>query len=273
MGNSKYLLNNEQEKTATPQLVYASHSKFENDWPSLPHTHHFVELFYVVNGSGRFLIEEEEYPIRKDDYVIINPNVVHTEISSQKEPLEYITLSVKGTSFRFMDLKNHIIFNCQRTQSDLMFYMQAILSELADQNAAYEMICNDLLEVLIIKLIRHSGFSFDTKKEMPTTIECQKIKRYIESNYMHNITLDTLAEHSNMSKYYLVHAFTKYYHCSPINYLSTIRIQASKELLLNTDYRIAEVASLSGFTSQSYFSQCFLKECQMTPSAFRREKS
>ena len=34
------------------QLRYISISKYEGDWQSLPHTHHFSELFYVLRGEG-----------------------------------------------------------------------------------------------------------------------------------------------------------------------------------------------------------------------------
>ena len=44
----------------------------------------------------------------------------------------------------------------------------------------------------------------------------------------------------------------------------------SKELLATTDYSITEVAQSSGFSSQSYFAQCFLKHCRMTASAYRK---
>ena len=38
----------------------------------------------------------------------------------------------------------------------------------------------------------------------------------------------------------------------------------------STDYSITEVAQLSGFSSQSYFAQCFQKYCRMTASAYRK---
>ena len=85
-----------------------------------------------------------------------------------------------------------------------------------------------------------------------------------------DITLDTLAEVSHLNKYYMVHAFTRQFGCSPINYLCEVRIKASKELLATTDYSITEVAQSSGFSSQSYFAQCFLKHCRMTASAYRK---
>ena len=61
------------------QLRYISISKYEGDWQSLPHTHHFSELFYVLRGEGAFYIENEKVPVKTDDLVIINPYVEHTE--------------------------------------------------------------------------------------------------------------------------------------------------------------------------------------------------
>ena len=98
----------------------------------------------------------------------------------------------------------------------------------------------------------------------------EKIKRYIEANYIQNITLDSLAELSHLNKYYMAHAFTLHYGCSPIRYLCQTRIEASKELLANTDYSITEVAQYAGFSSQSYFAQCFSKSCGVTASAYRK---
>lgn len=270
MGTSRYLLENTSTETIDGKLLYVSHSKYENDWPSLLHTHPFTELFYVKGGKGTFLIEEKEYPIQEDDFVIVNANISHTEKSSGDMPLEYVTIGVENLIFSFEGNKEHIIFSCKNEQRDLMFYMTTMLRELTDKNRDYERICQNLLEVLIIRLIRRTNFAFEIEPSIQSSRECLKLKRYIESNYMNDITLDSLAELSHLNKYYMVHAFTKYCGCSPINYLCRIRIQASKELLENTDYSITEVAHSSGFSSQSYFAQCFLKSCGMTASAYRK---
>ena len=88
-------------------------------------------------------------------------------------------------------------------------------------------------------------------------------------NYPQDITLDTLAEVSHLNKYYMVHAFTRQFGCSPINYLCEVRIKASKELLATTDYSITEVAQSSGFSSQSYFCtvlpEALPDDCQRLP--------
>ena len=70
-------------------LANASSSHYEEDWPSIPHTHAFTELFYVSEGSGEFLIENQHFSIKKDDLIIVNPHIQHTEISLSASPLSY----------------------------------------------------------------------------------------------------------------------------------------------------------------------------------------
>mgnify|MGYP002509616260 CR=1 FL=1 len=269
-GTSIYPINRRAEEAAPNRLLYITHSRYENDWHSQPHIHPFAELFYVKDGAGSFLVEDKKYAIQKDDFVIINSGVSHTEISSPDMPLEYITLGVEGLSFSFKENKDHIIFNCSKENKDLLFYMDAMLEEIEQKSTDCEHICQNLLEVLIIKLIRRTDFAFEVTPSLQISKECIKIKRYIEANYVQDITLDSLAKLSHLNKYYMAHAFSMYCGCSPIRYLCQTRIKASKELLANTNYSITEVAQYSGFSSQSYFAQCFLKSCGLTASAYRK---
>lgn len=270
MANSRYLLEQTSSEAVGGKLIYVSHSKYENDWPSLLHSHPFAELFYVKSGQGAFLVEDDNFPLKKDDFVIVNANTSHTEFSSGDDPLEYVILGVEGLNFSFEGNKEHIIFSCGNDQRDLLFYMNVMLHEMTEKSRGFERVCQNLLEVLIIRLIRRTNFAFEVEPAIQISRDCLKLKRYIEANYMSEITLDTLAEISHLNKYYMVHAFTKYCGVSPINYLCQIRIQASKELLTHTDYSITEVAHSSGFSSQSYFAQCFQKSCGMTASAYRK---
>ena len=66
--------------------------------------------------------------------------------------------------------------------------------------------------------------------------------------------------------------FYEYVGTSPINYLMETRLAASKELLLSSSRSIAEVASSTGFSSQSYFSQIFRKNTGMSPLQYRKLK-
>lgn len=270
MGITRYQLGTEGAEAVSGKLLYVTYSKYENDWPSLPHAHYFTELFYVKKGSGYFMVENRHCPIKEGDFVIVNANISHTEFSDGAQPLEYIILGVEGLGFSFEGNKEHIIFGCGKDSSSFLFYMDSMLQELEEKNRGYELVCQNLLEVLIMKLIRRTNFAFEVIPSLKISRECIKLKQYIEANYTQDITLDVLAEISHLNKYYMVHAFTKHFGCSPISYLCDIRIKASKELLASTDHSITEIAHSSGFSSQSYFAQCFQKSCNMTASAYRK---
>ncbi len=270
MGTSIYPLPRSAGETIQSKLLYITHSRYENDWPSQPHIHPFVELFYVKDGSGSFLFEDEEYPIVKDDFVIVNAGISHTEISSPSAPLEYVTIGMEGQSFALEGKKDCMIFNCENSRKDLGFLLTAMLSEMEEKNRDYEVVCQNLLEILVIRLGRRMNFALEEAPRIQVNKECIKIKRYIDANYTQNITLDSLAEFSHLNKYYMAHAFTLHCGCSPIQYLCQARIKASKALLASTDYSITEVARYSGFSSQSYFAQSFLKSCGQTASAYRK---
>ena len=253
-------------------LLNASSSRYEGDWPSIPHSHAFTELFYVRDGRGEFLLEDKIYPISKDDLIIVNPHINHTESSKGTPPLSYFTVGVEGVCFSFNDQKEYRIFNCRKKETDLLFYFNSLFQELDKQSEGYEKICNYLLHILILQLQRITDSPFELITAQHPSKECAYIKRYLDSNYSENITLDHLSALSHLNKYYLSHEFTKYYGISPMNYLSRKRIDVCKELLENTDYGISDIAHLVGFSSQSYLSQSFRKSCGMTAGTYRKLK-
>lgn len=253
-------------------LLNASSSRYEGDWPSIPHSHAFTELFYVRDGQGEFLLEDKIYPISKDDLIIVNPHINHTEISKGTPPLSYFTVGVEGVCFSFNDQKEYRIFNCRKKEADLLFYFNSLFQELDKQSEGYEKICNYLLHILILQLQRITDSPFELITAQHPSKECAYIKRYLDSNYSENISLDHLSALSHLNKYYLSHEFTKYYGISPMNYLSRKRIDVCKELLENTDYGISDIAHLVGFSSQSYLSQSFRKSCGMTAGTYRKLK-
>lgn len=253
-------------------LLNASSSRYEGDWPSIPHSHAFTELFYVRDGRGEFLLEDKIYPISKDDLIIVNPHINHTEISKGTPPLSYFTIGVEGVCFSFNDQKEYRIFNCRKKETDLLFYFNSLFQELDKQSEGYEKICNYLLHILILQLQRITDSPFELITAQHPSKECAYIKRYLDSNYSENITLDHLSALSHLNKYYLSHEFTKYYGISPMNYLNRKRIDVCKELLENTDYGISDIAHLVGFSSQSFLSQSFRKSCGMTAGTYRKLK-
>ncbi len=282
MGNTRHRIDNEKPSAfGQARLLYVSTSKYEGDWQSILHSHPFSELFYVINGQGAFLAEGSEFPVKQNDMVIINPHVQHTEKSLPGAPLNYIVLGIEGLSFSFGRLATaragvssqptpDTVYKHNMSKTNVYSYLNSMLEEITEQQEDYEAVCQNLLEVLLICILRSGSLSVVPDNSRLLNRECTQIKNYLDANYSEDITLDTLSALTHMNKYYLAHTFTKYMGLSPINYLLQKRIQEGKSLLESTSYSIAQISDLLGFSSQSYFSQAFRKATGMTPMQYRK---
>ena len=167
---------------------------------------------------------------------------------------------------------SYAIFNCRENRERMVTLLHMLLAEADRSLDGCETVCQDLLEVLLIWLVRCTTLSLQLE-EAPRTEnrECAEIKRYLDTNYREDISLDRLAEIAHLNKYYLAHTFQKEYGVSPITYLNRRRIEESKYMLGNTGYSLAQISELMGFSSPSYFSQCFRKSEGLTPNEYRRQ--
>ncbi|GAA0419481.1 MAG: AraC family transcriptional regulator [Bacillota bacterium] len=256
------------------KLLYITHSEYDRGWHSTKHTHHFTELFYIVKGKGSFLLSNHEIPVKENDLVIINPNVEHTEKSNLYDSLEYIALGIEGLTFAHVKENSSQmgLYTYQGDRENILFYLHSLLNEVQQGNEEYEVICQNIIEILMVKLRR--GKMLEIQKTEPKNINkaAAFIMYYINQNYREPITLDTLAEIGHINKYYLAHTFKKDMGISPIEYLNQVRIREAKILLDTTDYHIGNIAEFTGFSSQSFFTQAFKRATNQTPSAYRRQR-
>ncbi len=283
MGNTRHKIENVNKSVfAQSRLLYISTSKYEGDWQSILHSHSCSELFYVVSGNGFFVAEGEEFPVGKNDMVIINPHVEHTEKSWSTSPLEYIVLGIDGLVFSFeniasaqegisVETASGAVYKYNLQSSNVYAYLNIMLEEALHKEENFEEVCQNLLEVVLICMLRNDNLTIVNNNNKILNRECVQIKNYLDANYSEKITLDTLAAFTHMNKYYMAHAFTKYTGLSPINYLIQKRIQEGKALLESTNYSIAQIATMLGFSSQSYFSQAFKTTTGKTPIRYRNE--
>ena len=154
---------------------------------------------------------------------------------------------------------------------ELMACLHLMLQEVYDTLPGCEDACRHLLEVVLIRLERQRGLSFaDESAGSRASRECDLVRRYIDNHFKENLTLDQLAQMAHLSKYYLVHAFRREFGASPISYLIGRRIEESRFLLRETDHTLSLIAQILGFSSLSYFSQCFRRVEGVSPMEYRK---
>ena len=276
MSRSHYTVDKNLSYTirGTATLLNVASAKYGGDWHSVPHTHNHVELFYIIGGKGQFLINDQLYPVNTNHLVIINPNVIHTEVSLNAQPLEYIVLGVDGIELSISGTSNGQFCILDHFESlDMASCLRNILREMEMKQPGYEDVCQAFMEILIIRLMRSTGLSLPSETSaVSTNRQCAAVRRYIDLHFKEALTLEQLAEEGHMNKFYLSHAFKREYGVSPINYMISRRIEESKYLLAETDLSLSQIAQLLGFSSLSYFSQVFHRTQSISPKEYRQSQ-
>lgn len=126
--------------------------------------------------------------------------------------------------------------------------LQQFLCEIASQNRQYE-------------------------KEDMNTYRIRTLLIYIENHYMEPLTLETLCSVVGLSPSYVTMLFKQYTKRSPMAYVNLIRMEAAKEMLLESALPVSEIASMTGFQDAFYFSRKFKQILGCTPRQYRSQTS
>ena len=97
-----------------------------------------------------------------------------------------------------------------------------------------------------------------------------KAKEFIQKNYSHDISVDSIARSAGISQSLLFRLFKEKEKRTPIAYLRDVRIQSAKQLLIsNSDLSIGDISEACGFSDFAYFCKVFKAIIGATPSEYR----
>jgi YesN/AraC family two-component response regulator len=103
----------------------------------------------------------------------------------------------------------------------------------------------------------------------PPTIT--RAKNYIQEHLTEDLSLGQVAKAVNTSTFYFCKMFKKATGINFTDYLSRMRIEKSKNLLLNPNLRVSEIAFEAGFQSLTHFNRVFKKLLGQSPTEYRAE--
>ncbi len=98
----------------------------------------------------------------------------------------------------------------------------------------------------------------------------EKVKLYMEENYMEDLSLQKLADIACVSPNYFSHLFKKETGKNYKSYLIGIRMQKAQDLLLKTNLMIYEISELVGYNNTRTFVDAFRQAYAVSPSEFRK---
>jgi AraC-like DNA-binding protein/mannose-6-phosphate isomerase-like protein (cupin superfamily) len=275
LAHTHYYIDNPKGQilSLNPELLYTGIVADDPNWFNVRHLHDACELLYVAGGEGTICIGETTYQLKTGDLVILNPYVFHEERTSKDNPLLLMFLSMRNFSLPGLKI-NHLIdettcpvISCGKYKHHMDTYFHELIMESSNQIQYYQQITKSLLIAIIVLSLRISSIN-DVNKE-GISLNCQKVKDYLDKNYTEPITLDSLSEMVYVSKCYLSHMFKEQTGTSPIKYLTQKRIDTACNMLKETELSVKEISKTVGYENPLYFSQVFKNVLNVSPQEYR----
>lgn len=263
------------EQLSSLILLYFGTTKYENDWLSNMHSHDYLEIFIVLKGSGKLIIENIEYTLKKNNIVFINSGVMHTEVSDSSESLEYLFFAVDNIKLK--SLSANQLFSSELCpvysydNTPLQTPVNEIIKWTNSNSVSAPVVIKNYLIILLV-LFLQSIYDTEMVPTQSSAFQYEVAKEYINKHFASRITLDELAANCYVSKWHLTRLFKQHSGSSPFEYINAKRLELAKKLLRETDYSITKIAYESGFNSSSYFSQIFKKAFNTSPENYRKIK-
>jgi AraC-like DNA-binding protein len=127
-----------------------------------------------------------------------------------------------------------------------------------------------LLDIFAQHLAMLSNQVFIRQENAETPV-IRRAKEYIREHQAERLSLGQVARAVNMSTFYFCKMFKKAAGINFTDYLSRVRIEKSKNLLLNPNLRVSEIAFEVGFQSLTHFNRVFKKILGQSPTDYRAQ--
>ena len=255
---------------------------------TLMHSHDFLEMVYVTNGSAIHTLNEVKTLVRQGDYFIIDYGASHKYNANDNGKFMIINILFKPefvdkTLFNclsFRDLINNYLIrfsykSLEKSPTNIIYsdddksilaLVEKLQSEYSKKNPGYlELMRSYLIEIIIQTMRRISN------KDTAIYNDYSKyIVDYVDENYMKPITLTELSTKLQFSLPYICKRFKNDVGMPFNEYLQKKRIEQSCRLIANTDKKFSEISGLVGYSDIKFFTQIFKKHLGMTPREFKK---
>lgn len=166
-------------------------------------------------------------------------------------------------------------------KSNIISFELEVLNSIVNMKGDPAFIANNVEKLqskfVLVKDLKNSllKFSVEASNYIANLKQSKKgvlveVKKYIESNFNKDLRLKNLSEHFYINPIYLGQIFKKSFGISFNDYLNNIRIEKAKELLLNTNEKICEIAEKVGYKDTNYFISRFEKMTHTTPTEYKK---
>lgn len=238
------------------------------------HCHDYSELELVMDGEGVHICNGVPFPLRTGCLYLLTPSDFH-KIQVER-PLTLFNLSFdqrllsQALLARLYNRSEGPLY--AELDGEMLPHAVSLLTVLEKTNSSPKTkellqmrIC--LLEAVIRMLL------LNAKKPTPTEGESTSpmlgILLHLHQHFLENPRLSEISRQAGLNPSYVSRRFKELFGASYIDYLTHLKINYAKTLLLSCDRPVVDICYASGFNSLSNFMSAFKRLLNLTPSQYR----
>lgn len=250
------------------------------------HNHDFVEIVYVIEGTGSHYVNDEEFAVKAGDLLFVNYGCTHafhvedklvaynlmirvdyfTEKMIKDDNLFYVLALTSFEKIQHeLNNKSPLVSFDFSERDDIFNLFRNIEMELSKDELGKSLILDSYINVILCKVFRKI-FVKDSDKDL---LIPQDILDYITEHFNEKISLSDLSQRCFYNPAYFSRLFKKTFNMSFTDYIMDVRLKHCCELLKNSDYTIERIIEECGFSDRNTFYERFKNKYGCTPSEYR----
>lgn len=255
---------NQFDFTVTGNII-SKKMTYKNSQTFISKNRTYNGLVYLLSGSMEITFNDGKTFTAKEDDIIIQREGDCYKLQAVGGNAEYVVVSYsvdnKQTVLELLG-SNRIFSVSQRKKTRSLFEKVALESK--SSSFLSKTLSRELVQEILCEIFRETHPQLSSLKHTPL----ESAKLYIEEFYDKEIKISELSKTHGYSPSRFRTVFKEEFKVSPVQYLTSVRIERAKEMLESGLFTIEEVALSCGFINVYYFSKVFKKETGLTPGKF-----
>jgi len=222
-------------------------------------------VHYIHEGCGIFTIDGQTYNLKAGQGFLIPPYKTTYYQADKRKPWTYYWIAFNGGETK------ELIYKAGLGKDKFTFSVKDDTEIMAVFDRFLNKPCNQYHYIAGVYSIFGDIVDSSDDAIIKTQTHIDKAIEYIDKNYSDHITVAQVAEHVGIDRSYMYKLFKQHTGYSPQQILLNTRLSASRQMISDESYSIAEIAYACGFESVGYFSNAFKNKYGASPIKFRQQ--
>lgn len=245
---------------------------FESDFVK-SHHHQVYQILYALENKGKIKFDETGYDFTQDNVAFITPYSDHSIEANSK-----LTVLVLEFEADILDSEmQEALLGSKLNKTKLIEVNLFEAGELRQllRRMLYEQSMGKPINLLAVRIILLEILLILARSQEDLQIidanilRAERLRKYIDTHYFEVINSNDISTKVGISSRHINTIFKEQYNITPVQYLTEVRMEVAKKMLIETNKDIASVCFEVGFESLSTFYRTFKNYTNFSPKRFR----